>query len=286
MDCPATIVIDGAGDIGSAVAVFAFRQGCRVVIRDEAQPAWTRRGMAFMDAFFDGAAELCGVTARFVPALFDDAIAPDAAIIATTAPASQALAATGARVLVDARMQKRASPPDRRSLGAFVIGLGPGFVAGGNADIAVETSWEGLGRIIRQGSTKPFAGEPRALGGLARERYVYALAAGVFQTTCSIGEKVAAGQHVAQIADRVLVAPVDGVLRGLTRSGVPVRETAKVIEVDPRGDPATCFGIGERPGAIAASVIRVLEADLGLPLLSDGAARETRPPKSSGGAVS
>jgi hypothetical protein len=58
MDCPATIVINGAGDIGSAVAVFAFRQGCRVVIRDEAQPAWTRRGMAFTDVFFDDAAEL------------------------------------------------------------------------------------------------------------------------------------------------------------------------------------------------------------------------------------
>src|SRR5687768_9959686 len=104
MGCPATIVIDGVGDIGSAVAVSAVKRGCRVVIRDEAQPAWTRRGMSFTDAFFDGAAELCGVGARFIPRLFDRHFGADEPIIATDSPASEAVAATGARVLVDARM--------------------------------------------------------------------------------------------------------------------------------------------------------------------------------------
>jgi xanthine dehydrogenase accessory factor len=49
-----------------------------------------------------------------------------------------------------------------------------------------------------------------------------------------------------------------GVLRGLVRDGVPVRAGAKLVEVDPRGDPALCFGLGERPKRIALAVLGAL----------------------------
>jgi xanthine dehydrogenase accessory factor len=55
-----------------------------------------------------------------------------------------------------------------------------------------------------------------------------------------------------------LHAPIGGVLRGLTRSGVEVTERTKVIEVDPRGDPAAAFGSGERPRRIAEGVLKAL----------------------------
>jgi len=53
-------------------------------------------------------------------------------------------------------------------------------------------------------------------------------------------------------------APIGGVLRGLTRSGVNVTARTKVIEVDPRGDPAGVFGLGERPRRIAEGVLKAL----------------------------
>ncbi|MBR0646609.1 hypothetical protein, partial [Plastoroseomonas hellenica] len=55
-----------------------------------------------------------------------------------------------------------------------------------------------------------------------------------------------------------LRAPLAGVIRGLTRGGVAVALHAKVIEVDPRGDPAAAFGLGERPSRIADGVVRAL----------------------------
>ena len=84
---------------------------------------------------------------------------------------------------------------------------------------------------------------------------------------------------VAQISDQVLLAPAAVVLRSLTRSGVPVAAATKVIEVDPRGEPAACFGVGERPGMIAAAVIRVFKAETGLPLLSEIESRRSGAPQ-------
>jgi xanthine dehydrogenase accessory factor len=52
-----------------------------------------------------------------------------------------------------------------------------------------------------------------------------------------------------------LAVPLDGVLRGLTRDGVPVTAQTKVIEVDPRGPDAEVRGIGERPRRIADGVL-------------------------------
>jgi xanthine dehydrogenase accessory factor len=48
------------------------------------------------------------------------------------------------------------------------------------------------------------------------------------------------------------------VLRGLTHTGVDVAQRTKVIEVDPRGDPAAAFGLGERPKRIAEGVLKAL----------------------------
>ena len=61
---PAAIVI-GCDDTGSAVAHALHRAGCAVVLVDQADPPWTRRGMAYVDAWYVGAASLAGVDACF-----------------------------------------------------------------------------------------------------------------------------------------------------------------------------------------------------------------------------
>jgi xanthine dehydrogenase accessory factor len=102
------------------------------------------------------------------------------------------------------------------------------------------------------------AGEPREIEGHARDRYVYAPCDGVFRTKARIGEEVRQGREVAEIGVTVLTAPLDGVLRGLTRRGVPVTTRTKVIEVDPRGAGAEVRGIGERPRRIADGVLAAI----------------------------
>jgi xanthine dehydrogenase accessory factor len=249
------IIVLGSGDVGSAVAHRLFRNGLRTILVDVPAPAGSRRGMAFTDAFFDGEATLEGVVARLtsldgLAALLERGIEIPA--VAAVDPEHPGAAAD---VLIDARMRKRTTPTLLRGRAPLVIGLGPGFVAGSNVDVAIETSWSAPGRIVRAGPTLPLSGEPRDLGGHGRDRYVAAPASGRFVTGMAIGDRVRQGEPVAAIGNLVLAAPLDGILRGLTRDGVHVQREAKVIEVDPRGRPEDARGIGERPGAIADGVL-------------------------------
>jgi len=142
----------------------------------------------------------------------------------------------------------------------FTIGLGPNFTVGETVHAAIETGWnEDLGKVLWNGATRPLEGEPQKIAGHARDRYVYAPAAGIFRTKLNVGDMVSAGQEVARIGDASLCANIDGMLRGLTHDGVPVLQKTKVIEVDPRGEKAKISGIGERPGRIAEGVLEAVE---------------------------
>ncbi len=256
------VLVRGSGDIGSAVAHALFRAGYAAVIHDTRQPTTTRRKMAFTDAIFEGCTWLEGVEARRVDNLGSlvEFLAARQIIPVIVVDLALLLDVVQPDVLIDARMRKRHQPEGQRGLARLTIGLGPNFIAGETTDLAVETSWGNeLGRVIEQGPTRPLAGEPREIAGHGRDRYVYAPVAGTFHTTFEVGEPVRAGQVVAQINSNSLVAPLDGVLRGLTHDGVSVIAGTKVIEVDPRGPAAVVVGIGERPGRIAAGVLRAVQ---------------------------
>src|SRR5262249_50682994 len=243
------VLVRGIGDIGSAVAHRLFREGYAVVLHDVPIPTTTRRGMAFADAVFEGHAALEGVHAVRAHDLarVTEALDSHNAIPVYVRAISPLLHHLRPSVLVDARMRKHAAPEIQRELAPLTIGLGPELVAGRHADVVVETSWQGLGAVITEGASRILAGEPREIAGHARDRYVYAPFDGVFRTKARIGDAVRKGQMIAEIGSMALTAPLDGLLRGLTRDGVPVSVQTKVIEVDPRSGDAEARGIGERP---------------------------------------
>lgn len=255
------VVLRGSGEVGSAVAHRLFRAGIAVVLIDGPQPTTTRRQMAFTDAIFDGAALLDGIRAVRMATCEDVRAALDRREVVPVVVDDLAvvLACVEPTVLVDARMRKRAIPEPQRGLAPLAIGLGPNFIAGETVDVAIETSWDAPGAIIERGPTRALAGEPRPIEGHARDRYVYAPCAGMFTSRVAIGDAVGAGDIVAHIDEVPLVAPLTGVVRGITRSGVPVPVGTKVFEVDPRGPQAVVSGIGDRPGRIANGVVAAIE---------------------------
>lgn len=262
-----TVLVRGVGDIGSAVAHHLFRDGYAVVIQDDPKPTTTRRGMAFADAIFDGDAVLDGVRAVRAGNVeqVKRMLAAHDAIPVYVRPWGPLLRELQPHVLVDARMRKHSQPESQRDYAHLTIALGPDLVAGQHADVVIETSWDGLGAAMTTGTTKRLDGEPRMLGGHARDRYVYAEADGIFRTKARIGDPVRRGQYVGEIqftegAFVEVTAPLDGVLRGLTRDGVPVTLRTKIVEVDPRGAQAEVHGISERPRRIAESVLTEIRA--------------------------
>ena len=161
----------GTGDIASAIGRLLFMQGWSVVqLRDPNVPV-LRRGMSFEDELDDGTAELdgvCAVRATATEALPALAMAREAVVLATLELAVFAAAFPHlAKVIIDARMRKYATPPNLRPLARCTIGVGPGFSADVNVDVAIETLPGAGGRSRRERADRA-AHRPR--GGARRRR--------------------------------------------------------------------------------------------------------------------
>ena len=147
----------------------------------------------------------------------------------------------------------------------LTIALGPGFTAGQDVDVVVETKrGHRLGRIIREGSAIPDTGIPGIIGGYGKERVIHAGTAGIFMDLRKIGDIVEAGETIAQIrtADGAMISvttQITGILRGLLRSSYPVTPGFKVADIDPRKEElSNCFLISDKARCIAGSVLELV----------------------------
>lgn len=255
-------LIQGVGDVASAVAHLLHSQGYHALLTTVPAPADIRRGMSFVDCAYDGTASLEGILAKRVgdPEILDRMISCRRAIPALVSDPERALALIRPQVLVDARMRKRTHPGIQRGQAALTVGIGPNFTVGREVDLAVESTWgEDLGKVVHSGSTRPLAGEPRPLGRVGRERYVYAHRSGEIKVRLDIGAPVRAGEVAGFLAADPIVSPVSGCVRGIVHAGASVVRGAKLLEIDPRGESQLVFGLGERPKRIAHGVLAAIQ---------------------------
>jgi xanthine dehydrogenase accessory factor len=158
-------------------------------------------------------------------------------------------------VSVDAILAKKnlGTPAEHAPL---VIALGPGFEAGKDAHFVVETQrGHHLGRLLASGSAAANTGVPGAVQGITTERVLRAPASGPWRNAVEIGDMVAKGDLIGTVEGEALHARIDGVLRGLIRSGITVSKGLKIGDIDPRGKKEFCFTISEKALAIAGGVI-------------------------------
>lgn len=148
----AVCIVRGTGDVGSAIAHALFCAGHTVALHDDAAPAHPRRGMAFVDAMFDGLARLDGVLAKLARDPHDLAwmVRCRHAIPVSRDEFERTLEEVRPEVSVDARMRKRQAPACQRGLAPLTIGLGPTSSPETPPMFVVETAWgDDLGRVIR-----------------------------------------------------------------------------------------------------------------------------------------
>jgi len=161
-------------------------------------------------------------------------------------------------VLVDAILAKK-NTGTRLEDAPLVIGLGPGFRAGKDVHLAVETNrGHNLGRVIEEGEAEPDTGVPGEIGGYTRERVLRAPLAGRFRAARQIGDPVGIGERVAEVEGVGVEARVAGILRGILRSGLLVARGMKVGDIDPRGIRAHCFTISDKARAIGGGVLEAI----------------------------
>ena len=308
------IICRGAGDLATGIIHRLHRAGHRVIALETDYPAAIRRQVSFCEAVYDGSAAVEGVTARLVPALTDaendTEIATEADAETDTetysglndTPAAHTASEKWDRSAIEAVLEAGEVPllidpkgesiallkPDvvvdaiiaKKNLGTtidmapLVIGVGPGFTAGHDVHLVIESMrGHNLARIITDGMAQPNTGVPGNIAGFTSERVIHAPAAGYIHDVRKIGDIVQKGDEIARIypdkgsydnalSEYVPVnATITGIIRGLIREGYYFKKGFKIADIDPRASELTnCFTISDKARSIAGSVLEAVSA--------------------------
>lgn len=271
----ARILIRGAGELGSAVAVHLACQGLgRILLVERPFPKAVRRRVCFAEAVFEHAKTVDGVTARYVMMLSEVDSHHDMGDVAlTTQPLPEVLAQWPPDVYVEAAML-RTNWGLTKELAPLVIALGPGYHAGKDCHALVETvRGPRLGRVLQSGQTLEPA-PPAAILGFAQERVIKAPRSGIFRTGHDIGQRVEQGEKIGLVvfvfarddlykgvpvdSEAPVVARISGVIRGLLRDGVPVEAGDKIGDIDPRGVTDDLAHVSDKAQRVAEGVLEAI----------------------------
>ena len=253
------IVVKSAGEMASAIAWRLYMANLRrICMLDLEQPLCVRRQVSFCTALESGAAVVEGVravAARDWSGIESAWEAQSIAVVSTSGWARIEAETPAPDVLIDAILAKR-NLGTRKDDARLVIGLGPGFTAGEDCHLVIETNrGHDLGRIIASGSAEPNTGVPGNISGHTDERVLRAPAAGVFESQRAIGDSVRRNEVIGHVAGQPVTARVDGMLRGLIRPGTAVTAGLKLGDIDPRAKREHCRTISDKARAIAGAVL-------------------------------
>ena len=253
------VVIRGAGDIATGIALRLWRSHIRVVMTDIERPTAIRRTVCFSQAVVFGETTVEDMTAKHAetPAQALE-ILETGVIPVLTDPNGACIPVLQPGVVVDAILAKK-------NLGTaitdapVVIGVGPGFTAGEDCHAVVETMrGHYLGRVIHQGPAAPNTGIPGLIGGFAGERVLRAPADGVFHQILDIGAQVKMGDVAATVNGEPMLCTLDGVLRGILADGTPVFKGMKAGDIDPRCKIEHCDCASDKALAVGGGVLEAI----------------------------
>ena len=257
-------LVKGAGDLATGVGWRLHRVGFDVLMTEAERPTVIRRTVAFAEAVYEGLVVVEGVEAVLVdgPSAARSAFERDE--VAVMVDPSCAVALTMHPVLVVDAIIAKKNLGTAMSDAPAVVALGPGFRVGTDVHAVVETMrGHDLGRVLWEGEALPNTGVPGEIGGASAERVLRAPKAGVFAGSKRIGDRVCAGDVVADVDGAPVTTTIDGVLRGMLRSGLSVTPGFKVADVDPRAKPEHCLTISDKALAVAGGVLEAAGVLLG-----------------------
>lgn len=250
------VLIKGAGDLATGVAVRLYRAGFPIIMTDLPEPTAVRRTVAFCQCLYDGTTQVEGVTARSVESASQArAVLAKGEIPVLADPACASRETLAPSVLVDAILAKK-NLGTEITHAPVVLALGPGFTAGMDCHGVIETKrGHDLGRLITEGGAIPNTGVPGDIGGYTVERIIRAPADGTFVPLVQIGQRVEKGQPVAKVGTRETVARLTGIVRGMLPEGLTVKMGMKAGDIDPRCERSHCFSVSDKARAIGGGVL-------------------------------
>lgn len=252
-----TVLVRGAGELGSAAAVTLHRAGFRVLLSERPDPLAIRRTVCFSDAVFDGRAAVEGIEAHLVPIDRVEEIFKAGAIALVLDDPGAIPARIQLDAVVDARMLKRAD--NLKALAPISIGLGPGCMPGLDCDAVIETMrGHDLGRVLWNQLALPDTGMPGDLGGETIRRVVYSPAPGQIDWRVDFGSFVIEGEPLGEVGGVSIPSPLAGVVRGLISPHITVEKGTKIADVDPRTQGVDIHTISDKARCVGRGVLEAL----------------------------
>lgn len=255
------VMVRGGGDIATATIYRLVRSGFPVLILETEAPSAIRRKVAFSEAVYEGKSIVEGMECILVKSLTEAY-----EVMKSGRPAlmvdrdCKVLQEVRPFALVDGILAKK-NLGTNREMAEITIALGPGFEAGKDVDLVIETMrGHDLGRIIEKGFAVKNTGIPGMIAGYDKERVIHSAGKGVLHGKKVIGDFVNEGETIAEImTDEGTIevkASISGILRGLIRDGYPVTVGFKIADIDPRtSEKENCHTISDKARCIAGSVL-------------------------------
>jgi len=189
------IAVRGGGDLATGVVQKFFRAGFPVVILETPRPTAIRRsvalceavydGSALCEAVYDGSARVEDMVCRRVSGLDElESCWQQGVIPLLIDPMGETITQIQPSAVIDAILAKR-NLGTNRGMAPVTIALGPGFCAGDDVDVVIETMrGHDLGRLIFQGRAAANTGIPGEIGGRSAQRVIHAPASGTIGNHC------------------------------------------------------------------------------------------------------
>lgn len=268
------IICRGGGDLATGIVHRLFRAGFPVLVLETDSPAAIRRQVSFSEAVYDGTATVEGVTAERIASANRASVnhvLEEGRVPLLVDPEGSSIPLLRPDIVVDAMIAKK-NLGTAKEMAPLVIGVGPGFTAGEDVDLVVESMrGHNLARIFTTGSALPNTGIPGNIGGFSKERVLHAEAAGYMKNIRQIGDIVEKGEEIARIYEKMtkdgtfsgsyvsVEASISGIIRGLIREGYHFQKGFKIADIDPReSELANCFTISDKARSIGGSVLEAV----------------------------
>ncbi|MGN1318599.1 MAG: selenium-dependent molybdenum cofactor biosynthesis protein YqeB [Lachnospirales bacterium] len=255
------IVVRGGGDLATGTIHRLWSAGFKVVVFECENPSAIRRQVSVCEAVYDGVAEVEGMKCVKICDLKEiGEIHKNNDVPLLVDSNCTLLSKIKADILIDAIIAKK-NLGTNKNMAPLTIALGPGFNAGVDVDIVIETKrGHNLGRIIKSGFAYPNSGIPGNIGGFTKERVIHSPGEGVIRNLSKIGDKVNKGDDIAYVVTKngmvSVKASISGILRGIIRECYYVKEGLKIADIDPREEEySNCFTISDKARCIAGSVL-------------------------------
>ncbi|WBW50585.1 selenium-dependent molybdenum cofactor biosynthesis protein YqeB [Peptoniphilus equinus] len=253
------VIVRGGGDIATGSIQKLHRTGYRVLVLEREAPQCIRRFVTCAEAMYTGFFQVEDLSIQRIDNLSEAESVWAAGRIPIIADESGAsIQALKPLAVVDGILAKT-NLGTRRDMAKIVIGLGPGFIAGKDVHVVIETNrGHNLGRLIFSGAPEANTGNPGDILGFTTERILRSSNTGTIDVIHDLGAVVKKGDVVATVDGVPIYSQLDGMVRGMIRHGSHVKDGMKVGDVDPRVNKKNLTTISDKARAIGGGVLEAL----------------------------